>query len=162
MTMRSLASKLEIVMSAAETGHGDHAVVVGDRDRVVAVGGVDDDRVHLTVAGAGGGPLQIDADLADVGSGEVVDRDRVGAARCVDVERLRTVHVHRDGADVAGESHPPAVGRDVDFLVDIGAVENERVVTGLALDRVAAVARVPDERVVARAEQGRVVARSRR
>ena len=61
-------------------------------------------------------------------------------------------------ADVAGEAHPRAVGRDVDFLVDVGAVEHQRVVAGLALDGVAAVARVPDERVVAGAEQRRIVA----
>ena len=52
----------------------------------------------------------------------------------------------------------PAVGRDVDVLVDVGAVEQERVEAGLALDRVAAVARVPDEDVVAGAERGHVVA----
>ena len=51
-----------------------------------------------------------------------------------------------------------AVGRDVDVLVDVGAVEQERVVARLSVDRVAAVARVPDERVVAGAEQGHVVA----
>ena len=51
-----------------------------------------------------------------------------------------------------------AVGRDVDLLGDVGAVEQQRVVAGLALDGVAAVAGVPDERVVAGAQQGRVVA----
>ena len=44
------------------------------------------------------------------------------------------------------------------FSRDVGAVEHQRVGAGLALDDVAAVARVPDERVVAVAEQGRVVA----
>ena len=41
--------------SLAQTRHRDHAVVVGDRDRVVAVGRVDDDRVRRpspTAAGA--------------------------------------------------------------------------------------------------------------
>ena len=51
-----------------------------------------------------------------------------------------------------------AVGRDVDVLVDVGAVEQQRVGAGLALDGVAAVARIPLEHVVARAEQGGVVA----
>ena len=51
-----------------------------------------------------------------------------------------------------------AVGRDVDVLVDVGAVEQHRVGAGLALDDVAAVARVPDERVVAGAQQRHVVA----
>ena len=75
----------------------------------------------------------------------------------VDVDPLDAVNVHRDCADVAGEAHPPAVGRDVDVLVVVGAVEYERVAARLALDRVAAVARVPDERVVTRTEQGHVV-----
>ena len=52
----------------------------------------------------------------------------------------------------------PAVGRDVDLLVDVGAVEQQRVDARLAVDRVAAVAGVPDERVVAGTEQGHVVA----
>ena len=71
---------------------------------------------------------------------------------------LDAVEVHGDVADVAGEPRPAAVGRDVDVLVDVGAVEHQRVGAGLALDGVAAVARVPDERVVAGAEEGDVVA----
>ena len=46
----------------------------------------------------------------------------------------------------------------VDVLVDVGAVEQQRVGAGLALDRVAAVAWVPDEGVVAGAEERDVVA----
>ena len=49
-------------------------------------------------------------------------------------------------------------GRDIDFLGDIGAVEQQRVGAGLTLDRVAAIARIPDECVVASAEKGNVVA----
>ena len=52
----------------------------------------------------------------------------------------------------------PAVGRDVDLLVDVGAIEQQRIGAGLALDDVAAVAGVPDEGVVAGAEERRVVA----
>ena len=51
-----------------------------------------------------------------------------------------------------------AVGRHVEVLVDVGAVEQHRVDAVLALDDVAAVARIPLERVVAGAEQGDVVA----
>ena len=50
-----------------------------------------------------------------------------------------------------------AVRRDVDLLVDVGAVEPQRVEAGLALDRVAGIAGVPDERVIARAERCHVV-----
>ena len=51
-----------------------------------------------------------------------------------------------------------AVRRDVDVLVDVGAVEQQRVGAGPAFDRVTAVARIPDERVVARAQVRHVVA----
>ena len=51
-----------------------------------------------------------------------------------------------------------AVGREVDVLVDVGAVEEHRVDAALALDGVAAVAGVPDEGVVAGAHEGHVVA----
>jgi hypothetical protein len=106
-------------------------------------------RIGRTVGGAV--CSEVDLDLADVGSGQVVDRNHVGAAKRVDVERLRTVHIHDDGCDVAGQSYPRAVGRDVDLLGDVGAVEDKRVVAGLPFNRVVAVARVPDERVVTRA-----------
>ena len=56
------------------------------------------------------------------------------------------------------KQHAPAVGRDVDVLVDVRAVEQHRVGAGLAFDHVAAVARIPLEHVVAGAEQGGVVA----
>ncbi len=43
-------------------------------------------------------------------------------------------------------------------LVDVGAVEHERIVAALAFHDVAAVAGVPDELVVAVAEKGDVIA----
>ena len=63
-----------------------------------------------------------------------------------------------DVGDVAEEQDPPAIGRDVDLLGGVGAVEQHRVEAGLALERVVVVARVPDERVVAGAHQRGVVA----
>ena len=42
-----------------------------------------------------------------------------------------------------------AVGRGLDLLAGVGAVEGQRVGAGLAVDGVRAVARVPLERVVA-------------
>ena len=48
-----------------------------DVDRVLAVGGVDDDAVGLAVAvGAAEGAGEVEADVVDVGSAEVVDGDR--------------------------------------------------------------------------------------
>ena len=86
----------------------------------------------------------------------------VGAAQGREVDALDTVHVHGDVADVAEEAHPPAIGRDVDVLVDVGAVELKRVEAGLTLDRVAAVARVPDEGVIAVAADAPCRCRDRR
>ena len=105
-----------------------------------------------------GGLRQVEVDLGDVGAGQVVDGDGVGAAQGVEVDLLDAVEVHGDVADVAEEPNPAAVGRDVDVLVDVGAVEQHRVDAGLALDGVAAVAGVPDEGVVAGAHEGHVVA----
>src|SRR5205814_5589344 len=73
-------------------------------------------------------------------------------------DALDAGEVHRDGGNVAGELHTPMVGRDVDDLADVGAVEQQRVGAGAALDGVAAVTWIPDEGVVAGAEVGRVVA----
>ena len=104
------------------------------------------------------GHRQVGVDLGHVGPGKVVDDDRVGATEGVEVDGFDVVEVHRDVGDVAEEPHPPAVGGDVDVLGDVGAVEEHRVAAGLALERVVVVARVPDERVVARAHQCHVVA----
>ena len=79
-----------------------------------------------------------------------------------DLDVLDAVEVHGDVADIAEQPHAAAIGRDVHVLVDVGAVEHQRIGAGLALDDVAAVARVPDERVVAVAEQRDVVAARRR
>ena len=63
-------------------------------------------------------------------------------------------------ADVAGQPHPAAIGRDVHNLADVGAVELHRVGAVLALDDVAAVTGIPDEGIVTGTEQGRIVATS--
>src|SRR5262249_60924166 len=91
--------------------HRDHAIVVHDRDRIVAVGRVEDDRVGRTVAAGGAGLCaQVDRDLVHVGSGQIVDRDGVGAAQRVDLDVLDAVEVHGDVGDIAGEPRPGAVG----------------------------------------------------
>ena len=79
-------------------------------------------------------------------------------AQGVEVDDLDVVGVHHDVAEVAGEAQPPAVGRGLEDLGAATAVEQHRVGAVLALDRVAAVARVPLERVVAGAQEGDVVA----
>ena len=58
------------------------------------------------------------------------------------------------------QSDAAAIGRDVEVLARVGAVEQQRVEAVLAFDNVAAVARVPGERVVADAEKSDIVAAS--
>ena len=123
-----------------------------DVDLVVAGGAVDDHGVGRGIA------AKVDRDLRHAGTGQVADRDVVGAAERVELDVLDAVEVHGDVADVAGELHLPVVGRDVDVLVDVGAVEQQRIGAVAAVDRVAAVARIPDEGVVAGAELRHVVA----
>src|SRR5262249_34806690 len=52
----------------------------------------------------------------------------------------------------------PGIGRDVDVLGDVGALGLERVVACLTIDHVAAITRIPHERVIAGPEQGLVAA----
>ena len=102
----------------------------------------------------------MDPGLHNVGSAEIVDHDAVGAAQGLKPDELDVVEIHGDIGDVAGEAHARTVGRDVDVLCDIGAVEVEPVQAVLALDHVAAVVRVPLEHIVARAEKSDIVARA--
>ena len=65
--------------------------------------------------------------------------------------------VHGDVADVAEEPEAVPVRGQVDALGGVGAVEQHRVGAGPASDGVAAVARIPDEGVVAGAQERQVV-----
>ena len=94
----------------------------------------------------------------DIRPTQITDLDVVSAAERVEIDMLDVIQIHRDGRDVAEEAHPLAVGRDVDFLGDVGAVEEECIRPVPTLDDVAAIARIPLEDVVARAEKGSVVA----
>ena len=104
--------------------------------------------------------VDLDAGLDKVGPAEIVDHDVVDAAQCLKSDQLDVVEVHVDIGDVPEEAHVRAVGRDVDVLGDVGAVEVEPVQAVLALDGVVAVARIPLEDVVAGAEESDVVARA--
>src|SRR5262249_52268517 len=133
------------------------AAPVGDLDGVGGVGAVDVDGVGRAVAGpAAGLARQVEVDAGHAGAGQVADGDGVGAAEGGDIDPLDAVDVHGHGADVAGQPQPVAVGRQVDLLGDIGAVELQHVQAAPALDGVAAVAGVPHELVVPRAHQGHV------
>ena len=139
----------------AKPRHRDDAVVLGHRDDVVAAGSVDGHRIRGAVIGA-----EVEVDLVHAGAGEVADGNVVGTTEGIEVDMLDAVQVHRDGSDIAREQHPAAIGRDVDVLVDIGAVEQQRVGALAAFDSVAAVAGIPDEGVIAGAEIGEIVAAS--
>src|SRR5262249_36281441 len=136
----------------------DAARVADDGHAVIPRGALDDDGVRLAVAGATARwAPQVEVDLGDVGAGQVVDGDGVGAAQGVDVDGFDAGGVHRHVADVAGQPQVAAVGRQLDFLGDGGAVEDHRVLAAPAIDGVAAVAGVPGEGVVAGAQEGHVV-----
>ena len=142
-----------------QAGHGEAGPGAADLDCIISGGAVDDDGVGLAVAGAAPGRAgEVEVDAGDAGAGQVVDGEGVGAAQGDDVDLLDAVDVHGDVADVAGQPQPTAVGRQCHLLIDVGAVEQHRVVAALALDGVAAVAGVPDEGVVAGAHQGHVAA----
>ena len=133
--------------------------VPGDCDCVVAVGPVDNDTVAAPVSCATtDGASEVDIHARHVGSCEVVDGDRIGAAEGVEVDPLDACGVHRDRCLSAEEPEPVAVRGQVDLLGAACAVEEHRVGPGLALDDVAAVARIPDEGVVAGTHEGDVVA----
>src|SRR6478735_650193 len=104
-----------------EARHRDHAVDAGDEDRIGTIGGVDDHRIRRTITGAV--DTQVEIDLGDVGPGQVVDRDGIDATQRVELDVLNVVEVHGDGGDVAREPYAAAIGRDVDLLVDLRAVE---------------------------------------
>ena len=134
--------------------HGDHAVVVGDHDRIVAVGRVEDDRVRRRRRH----PRSILTSLTSVWLRSFHDRDGVGAAHGLNSivstlsRSIVTLAISRKRAGRA------AIGRDVDVLGDVGAVEQSVSKPAWPVDRVVVVARVPDERVVAGAHQRDVVA----
>src|SRR4051794_28518520 len=123
----------------------------GDGDAVGAIGALRDDAVGRAV-GVAVEAVEVDVRRVEVRRLEVADGDVVGAAEGAEVRLLDAVEVHGDGGDVAGDAYARAVGRDVDVLADVRAVELQRVVAGLAFDGVAAVARVPLEGVGAGAE----------
>ena len=84
--------------------------------------------------------------------------DVVGPAEGVEQGLLDVVQVHHHVGDVPEEPQPATVGRDVDPLARVGAVEEQVVHSRLTLHHVVVVARVPGEPVVAGAEQGHVIA----
>src|SRR4051794_7017989 len=153
---RQLIGGIRVVDSheRGEPPDGNHSPRHRDSDVVAGIAPVDRHGVQLTVGRSGpGGAREIEGNLLHIGVGQIVDDDVVSAAPRGELDALDTVQVHRDTADVTGERGPRAVGGDLDLLGDIGAVEEERVGAVLTIDAVAAVARIPDERVIAGTEE---------
>ena len=153
-----------IVTCAASPLTTTAGAAAGDGDGVVAGRAVDDDGVGRAVALAAArraptGRGRPALTSVPVRSLTVMLSAPPRALKSMCSTPLRSMVMLATSRD---EPHPAAVGRDVDVLGDVGAVEQQRVGAGLALDDVAAVARVPDERVVAGAEQGRRRCRGRR
>src|SRR5262249_39907700 len=115
--------------------HDDHAAGREHLDVVVALRPVDDDGVRGAVARAGIA-RQVHVDLGAPRPGQVADVDRVHAAEGRDVDPLGAGDVHDDVGHVTGEQQAAAVGRQVEALVDVGAVELQGVGPGLTLDDV--------------------------
>ena len=72
-------------------------------------------------------PDKVDGDVGDLGAGQVVDVDIVGAGAGIDDDLLEIVQVHRDHADVAGQDGAAAIGADDEILVGAVAVEQQGV-----------------------------------
>src|SRR5262249_35043069 len=69
---------------------------------------------------------EVSQHVNDVGAGEVVDGDDVGAAESVDAHGFDVVRVHDDIADVARETQPASVRGELEVLGDIRSVEQQR------------------------------------
>src|SRR5262249_30250299 len=118
----------------ARDGDGRRVETARDLDGFAPVGAVKDDGVGLA-NGQTCGSAQVQVELVEVGGGRggrVVDGDGVGAAEGVEVDHFDAVDVHGDAADVAGEPDARAVGRDVEPLGDVRAVEHQCVAEGAA------------------------------
>lgn len=131
--------------------------IAGRAERVVALRAVDRDRVGRTVAAAVGS-AEVQVNIGHVGARQVADHDVVRTAQGAELSHFDIIQIHADAGHIAVEQHPAAVGEDVDVLAGTGAEEEQLVAAVLALDRVAAVARVPLEDIVARAHQRQIIA----
>ena len=138
-----------------KAGNGDARCVAADRDRVVRIRAVHLDAVVLTVAGRPTrGAGEIEVQVRELRALQIVDGDDVGPAESVEIDPLEAREIHRHVSDVTGKPDMRPVRGNRDVLGDSRAVEAQGVGAGLAVDDVAPVAGIPDERVVARTEKG--------
>src|SRR6185295_4251782 len=134
---------------------GDHegGASADDVNDFAATRAVDDHVIGCTVARPGpAARREVDINLRNVGIAQVIDGDGVGAPESHELNVLDIVEIHADAGNIAGEQRVPALGGDVDGFVDIRTIEQERIGIIAAVDDIAAVARIPDEGIVAGAK----------
>src|SRR5690349_15694044 len=142
----------DVHRGARHSGDRQVAVaVVHDRHVVIVV---DVDRVARTVE------PEVEVDVGEAASTRVVDVDRIRAGERIDRDILDVVQIHDDVALSAREDRMAVAGRQSELLGGTEAVEQHLIVSRAAFDLVAAVALVPDEDIIARAEVGDVRAGS--
>src|SRR5262249_7409457 len=101
-----------------QPGHGVAAAAARDLNDVGVVGAVEDNRVGRAVTGAGAGSAgEVEVNVGDSSTVQVVDGDRIGAATRSDVDLLDAVDIHGYVADVAGEKESSAIRRQIELLV---------------------------------------------
>jgi hypothetical protein len=71
---------------------------------------------------------------------------------------LHSTEIHRHVADVTEQARTGAIGRDIDLLCGVGAVEQQCIGAVAAFDDVTAIARIPLERIVSGAKECDVTA----
>jgi hypothetical protein len=110
-----------------------------DVDGVGAGRALERDDVGHAVAG-GPGHRQVHGHQLRRGRGQIADGDDVDAtAPRAELDALDSVEIHVDRRDVARHPQPAALGGQLEVLADVGAVEDQQVLAGVALDDVALV-----------------------
>src|SRR5436853_160025 len=99
-----------------------------------------------------------DAHKGHIRASEAVHDNVIRATQRVEIHSLHSIHVHCDVGDVAEETKTRTVGRKIDILIYVGAVEYQGVDSTLTFNGIAAIAWVPLDGVVARTGENGVVA----
>ena len=138
--------------AAAEAGHADRATRCRRRRSCRCRRAVDDHVVRLAIVGAEVDVQRVETRSCSMSSTVTCLRHRTAFRSTCSRPRVSIVMSRRRRGRARAGSRSR---RQVDLLGNVGAVEDHRVGTGLALDDVAAVARIPHERVVAGAHDAR-------
>ncbi len=96
--------------------------------------------------------------MGDRRAGQAVHVDNVGAAQRVEVDLFHAIHIQCDAAYVAGETQAGAYSRQLDDFTAPAPVEEQTVGTGLPLDDVETIPRIPLKHIIICAQEGRIAA----